>query len=436
MTEQKQNTSDDLAYGIMIILLAIVAIAFFAPALVFALSIVLVARKLPSYITAAGLLVCVVAGLAVAHITGGGGMKSYLHVLANGFMAVLKTGSWAGFPWGPYFRSAFLLGPLLGCIGLAVLPSVKLPGARAGALKQTRRAKGFMEKLMLLRLTRAKHPECGTRLGISQQSMKNITLNDKELNQHCFLVGTTGAGKTVTLSNFAESAIQRGIPLVYVDGKGEVKLVSQLQRLAEQYGRKFYLFSVNNHPDGCRWNPLARGKPTELKDKLISITEWTEPHYKYEAERYLQAVFTLFEALHIKPDIPVVARYIYPKAAQRLARDIQDEELREKLLEELRAGKTVEDLANRIAVLAASEIGDLFRGDEEASPVQITKEKTVDLGGLLGLEQRQEDVKLILLPGPRWPGMKGQCSISTERSMRKLLCYSVSIPCVSKNSAN
>ncbi len=393
---QKQSTSstsaaDDMMSGLMILLLAFAAVLFLAPSVIFAFIVVLITRRFPWYITAVAMLICLGIGLGIVHFAGG--VKPYLLLIANSFKAVLKTGSWKGFPWGAYIGSAFLFGPLLAVIGLAVLPSLRLPGApRIGSRSNARQTNGFVEKLMLVRLARAKHVESGTYLGISQKGMKNIVLDDKELNQHCFLIGTTGSGKTVTLSNFAESAIQRGIPLVYFDGKGEIKLVEQLKRLSERHGRKFYLFSLNGHPDGSRWNPLARGKPTELKDKLISITEWTEPHYKYEAERYLQAVFTLFEKLRMRPDIPSVAQYLYPRAAQNLAREIQDEYLRENLLEELRASKTVEGLANRIAVLSASEIGDLFRDDDKkAQPKREAKERNLDLGGLLGLEQRQED---------------------------------------------
>ena len=44
------------------------------------------------------------------------------------------------------------------------------------------------------------------------------------------------------------------------------------------------------------WNPLASGGPSELKDKLIGLEQWTEPHYKRAAERYLQAVFRVLDA--------------------------------------------------------------------------------------------------------------------------------------------
>ena len=42
-------------------------------------------------------------------------------------------------------------------------------------------------------------------------------------------------------------------------------------------------------PEGPeRWNPLAYGNATELKDKLIASERFTEPHYQRQAERFLQ----------------------------------------------------------------------------------------------------------------------------------------------------
>jgi type IV secretory pathway TraG/TraD family ATPase VirD4 len=390
MAEQKRNSSavDDVAIAFMILLIAAAAIVFFTPAVVFAVGMTVMSRKFPWYVTAGVLVVSAVGGLLVIYAVGGleTYVQSYFLPILDSLKFVIKGQGWANFPWARYILSCVIFGPPLALVGIVALSFVgDLPGARV-KIKKDEKKKGIMENFALAKLSKAKHLPGSTVLGLTRDG-KQARVQDRELNQHCFLIGTTGSGKTVTLSNFAESAVQRGIPLIYVDGKGEVKLVEQLKSLAEKHGRKFYLFSVNSHPEGCRWNPLARGKPTELKDKLISITEWTEPHYRYEAERYLQAVFSLFEKLKMRPDIPAVARYLYPKAAQSLARDIKDEELREKLLEELRAGKTVEGLANRIAVLAASEIGHLFRDfqTEKTSQTEKIEKSPIDLNNILGL---------------------------------------------------
>jgi conjugal transfer pilus assembly protein TraD len=377
--------------------LFVIALAiFFLPAMIYAVLIFLVARQFDNWRIIGPILgVSGLAGIMIVYFAGGlqAWFGWYFSIFGDCGKNLMAGEYLSHFPLKAFFSIMFVTGPPVGVVAavLAMRNSPGIFGFRPRGPKKNSVNKGVIESLKLSRISKTTHPKGKTLLGISQTGKTVVSLADRELNQHCFLIGTTGSGKTVTLSNFAESAIQRGIPLVYVDGKGEVKLVEQLQTQAKKHGRKFYLFSVNDHPDGCRWNPLSRGRATELKDKLISLTEWSEPHYKYEAERYLQAVFTMFEALHIRPDIPGVAQYLYPKAAERLARNVQDDGLREKLMKELRAGKTVEGLANRIAVLAASEIGELFRGDEDETdekPAPV-EEKAINLGGLLGLEEEQ-----------------------------------------------
>lgn len=51
-----------------------------------------------------------------------------------------------------------------------------------------------------------------------------IELSDKASNQHMLVLGTTGSGKTITVCNIVESAIRRGLPLIYIDGKGDYDL--------------------------------------------------------------------------------------------------------------------------------------------------------------------------------------------------------------------
>ena len=386
-------------------LLVIAMAIFFLPGVIYAVIIFLLVRQYDDWRLIGPILgVSLLVGIIIVHSTGGlqPWFGWYILIFADCGKNLVAGKYLSHFPVKALFSIMFVTGPPIGAVA-AVLATRNFPGisgSRPRGPKKNPGIKRVIENLKLSRISKTRHPDGKTLLGISQNRKTVVSLADRELNQHCFMIGTTGSGKTVTLSNFAESAIQRGIPLIYVDGKGEVKLVEQLKTLAKKHGRKFYLFSVNDHPDGCRWNPLSKGRATELKDKLISLTDWSEPHYRYEAERYLQAVFKVFEALHIRPDIPEVAQYLYPKAAQRLARDIQDDGLRKRLLEELRADKTVEGMANRIAVLAASEIGELFRGDREPSPVMENKEKTIKLGGLLGLEDEQQDDTATLTHAP------------------------------------
>jgi hypothetical protein len=126
--------------------------------------------------------------------------------------------------------------------------------------------------------------------------------------------------------------------------------------------------------ESWHYNPLARGGITELKDKLISLTEWTEEHYKKMAERYLQLVFRCFATAGERVDLVKVARYLDPDNLALLARGVTDAGESNRILDTLESFRDPEirGLAARIAVMTESEIGHLFEDDR--------KDRTIDLG--------------------------------------------------------
>jgi len=228
-------------------------------------------------------------------------------------------------------------------------------------MKQTGSLAGGREKRALSKLARTGHPAGGTLLGVNQDTGKKIIVSDEEINQHCFIVGTTGSGKTTAIMNFAESAVSRNISLVLIDGKGAQDLAGKIKNLAQRYERQFYLFTM--HGERWHYNPLARGGITELTDKLINLTEWTEPHYKKMAERYLQLVFRVLALAGKKPDLVEITKYLHPDNLAMLTRNIADDEERGRIFSTLDSftGPEIGGLAARLAVMTESEIGHLFR---------------------------------------------------------------------------
>jgi hypothetical protein len=113
-----------------------------------------------------------------------------------------------------------------------------------------------------------------------------VALTDRQLESHTVIVGASGSGKSTTLLRILTDQIRGGKGVVAIDLKGSPAFAAELAQAAERAGRRFSLWT----PDGsARWNPLAYGNPTEIKDKLIS-TEWfSEIHYQRAAERYLQS---------------------------------------------------------------------------------------------------------------------------------------------------
>ena len=205
--------------------------------------------------------------------------------------------------------------------------------------------------------------EGGSRIGMDQKSRKPIALSDIDANKHTLVLGTIGSGKTVSILNVVESAINRTLPVVYVDGKGDYDLAHQVMAYARAHGRPAYLFAMNG--DSCAYNPLASGGYSAKKDRIVELREWTEDHYRKLAEGYLQLVFKVLDACRIESDLVSVADHM---SLARLTALIQEQgtgfgpadNLIEAINKRKPAEEHVESLREEVWTLAESEIGHLF----------------------------------------------------------------------------
>ena len=101
--------------------------------------------------------------------------------------------------------------------------------------------------------------------------------------QHGVLVGgSPGAGKTTLLVAVA-SRIPEPVGLVYVDLKGDRSLATRLAIAPER------VFGLGERSSAA-WSPLSRGSPASWRDILMAAQEWSEPHYRQAAARYLGAL--------------------------------------------------------------------------------------------------------------------------------------------------
>ncbi|MEJ9245737.1 hypothetical protein P4L01_34625, partial [Bacillus cereus] len=57
------------------------------------------------------------------------------------------------------------------------------------------------------------------------------------------------------------------------------------------------------------YNPLAVGTPTELTDKILTLSDWSEEHYKLSSQEFLQYLFRVFEARNVKATLTSVSQY-------------------------------------------------------------------------------------------------------------------------------
>ncbi len=198
------------------------------------------------------------------------------------------------------------------------------------------------------------------------------TTNNKKLiiptNLNHFLVcGTTGSGKTVALSNFIKSAIAYNYPLVIIDGKGDTDTGSLLEITREfSHDRKLYIIDLNNPTQSDKYNPFKNADVDCAKDMLINLTEWSEPHYKFNMERYLQL---LIQMLKLESEILTFDTIISNMPTlnfMKLSKDLCNKKLISKeqhvfycsIAENSKS--IVEGATARFAVLKESSIGKIF----------------------------------------------------------------------------
>ncbi|USP56441.1 hypothetical protein J2N67_006690 (plasmid) [Bacillus thuringiensis] len=168
-------------------------------------------------------------------------------------------------------------------------------------LKEKQQEKNYQKEM-----DRGEIPK-GVRLGRTMTGGQEITLTPDVLKKHIGLVGTTGSGKTITIKTFLEYAILKKQAGIFIDAKGDMKLAEEIRKFAEKHKRPFYHFNTDGV--GMHYNPLAVGTPTELTDKILTLSDWSEEHYKLSSQEFLQYLFRVFEARNVKATLTSVSQY-------------------------------------------------------------------------------------------------------------------------------
>ncbi len=176
---------------------------------------------------------------------------------------------------------------------------------------------------------------------------------------HAFVIGATGAGKTVTQAAIAQAHVLAGQAVIVIDPKGDRYLCGVLQEAASKMGVRFRGWSP---AAATIYNPFARGGPTEITDKALAGHRWTEPHYELATQRLLLHVLATMQAAgkwpptlsqivgHMDPDrLDLAAQEIGGDLAERVSAYVDGLSARGR--SDLGGGR------DRLAVLAEGELG-------------------------------------------------------------------------------
>ena len=126
-----------------------------------------------------------------------------------------------------------------------------------------------------------------------KEKLEDPSLVPLDYNKNIAIIGKNGSGKTVAISNFVQGHIESGQFCVIMDGKGDVgqfSLYDIVTKLCMKHKRKLYILNQSMPDETHSYNPFEGCNSTQIKDMLISMSDWSEEHYKALASEYFQAL--------------------------------------------------------------------------------------------------------------------------------------------------
>ena len=203
-----------------------------------------------------------------------------------------------------------------------------------------------------------------------QKSLPSDKVLDTRSRAHLFAIGTTGSGKTANILRYVENSIKNGQPTIIVDGKGGTKehdLATVTQKLAKKYGREVYLVNQSDLSNTDPYNPFSDLSATEVKDMLVSMSEWESDHYKNLASRYWQIMLSVMIDNNITPTFEKIILFSVPENFLQVLDlikkrgQIDDEKYRKAVnIANSEAGKQAEISISRSAVVYEGDGSKLF----------------------------------------------------------------------------
>lgn len=203
-----------------------------------------------------------------------------------------------------------------------------------------------------------------------QKSLTSDKVLDMKSRAHLFAIGTTGSGKTANILRYVENSIKNGQPTIIVDGKGGTKehdLATVTQKLAKKYGREVYLVNQSDLSNTDPYNPFSDLSATEVKDMLVSMSEWESDHYKNLASRYWQIMLAIMIEYNIRITFESIILFSEPENFLQVLDELKKSEqidderyLKAVNIANSEAGKQAEISISRSAVVYEGDGSKLF----------------------------------------------------------------------------
>ncbi len=168
----------------------------------------------------------------------------------------------------------------------------------------------------------------------------NIALNKNRLNQHTLLIGATGSGKTTTaLSIINQLVYKLNQTVIIIDGKGDIDLINKIKTI----DKNAFIWTIEGNKE---YQPFISNNHIVLADKIMSLFDFTEPHYQAMAHEYLLILIETLLKKKVKISLENIVKYFSIKQLQSL---VEKASLEYDYLSDLEA-KNINGLQARINV--------------------------------------------------------------------------------------
>lgn len=117
---------------------------------------------------------------------------------------------------------------------------------------------------------------------------------------HTAAVGASGSGKTESfIFPMVYQDMLSGRGAIVIEAKGNIDFYRKfytLYKMNNKHGQKTFICDLSNAARSYTYNPLLRGNPTEIKDRIMGSFEWSEIYYKERSESILYLILVAVEA--------------------------------------------------------------------------------------------------------------------------------------------
>ncbi|HBJ2623682.1 DUF87 domain-containing protein [Clostridium botulinum] len=214
-------------------------------------------------------------------------------------------------------------------------------------------------------------------LGKTVAGFEEFYITPKELNGMCLILGATGAGKTECIKTILDTPLKNNSPIIIVDGKGDPDFPVEYAEACKKVNRNFKMFICE--PDkSMHYNPLRHGLYTELKDKIISLFEFSDEYYQNQAERFLQGLFRLLLLPETKEllgyqviDFHILIQAYSLEVIENIVEQIGDPASFMRVILAEADPKAINGFASRLKTIAESELGELFIDTQEPNVIDL-----------------------------------------------------------------